>query len=140
VKNVLCALTETKMGKRRRDGRAMALAIIRRCGKGGASALDIGNAVAKGPARHRMSMAAREMMGLEMAASLVRDGLVTATRGNCFILARYKGKVVPPPVEVESDGIRRRPSYAREKGTFGAASGVRIVDKEKWEALRNGKR
>jgi hypothetical protein len=105
VKNVLCALTETKMGKRRRDGRAMALAMIRRCGKGGASALDIGNAVAA--ARHRMSMRAREMVGLEMATRLVRDGLVTATRGNCFILARYKGKAVAPAVEVDALGFKR---------------------------------
>jgi hypothetical protein len=105
VKNVLCALTETKMGKRRRDRRAMALAMIRRCGKGGASALDIGNAVAA--ARHRMSMRAREMVGLEMATRLVRDGLVTATRGNCFILARYKGKAVAPAVEVDALGFKR---------------------------------
>jgi hypothetical protein len=107
VKNVLCALTETKMGKRRRDGRAMALAMIRRCGKAGASALDIGNAVATGLARHRMSMRARELMGLELATRLVGDGLVTATPGNCFILARYKGKVVPPPLEVDALGFKR---------------------------------
>jgi hypothetical protein len=85
----------------------MALAMIGRHGKGGASALDIGNVVAKGSARHRMNMAAREMKGLEMAASLVRDGLVTATRGNCFILARHKGHVVPPVVEVDALGFRR---------------------------------
>ena len=128
------------MGKRRHDGRELALALVARHGRNGVSALDIGNAVTKGPACHRLSMRVRELMGLELATRLVRDGLVTATRGNCFILARYKGKAVPPAVEVESDGIRRRPSYARERGTFGAASGVRIVDKEEWEALRNGKR
>ena len=85
-------------------------------------------------------MRVRELMGLELATRLVRDGLVTATRGNCFILARYKGKAVPPAVEVESDAIRRRPSYAREKGTFGAASGVRIVDKDEWGRAMSGKR
>jgi hypothetical protein len=86
------------MGKRRCDGRVMALALIGRRGKDGASALDIGVAMlaARSPRHRHMSKAARESMGLEMAASLVRGGLVVATRNNRFMLARYQGHSVPP--------------------------------------------
>ena len=90
------------MGKRRREGRARALAVIARHGKDGASALDIGKAIAAvHPRGRRMSMVGKEALGLAEAARLVRVGLAVATRNNRFMLAQLGDKAVPPVVRVE---------------------------------------
>ena len=113
----------------------VALKRIAARGKDGSTALEIGDAISRqwGRTRRRkMSKTHKEVLGSATATRLTEAGVVVATRYNKFILARHKSKRVPPAVEVESDGIRRRPSYARETGTFGAASGVRSVDKDAW--------
>jgi hypothetical protein len=103
----------------------MALVAIGRGGRNGASALDIGNAVVSvRPPRHRRAMnaTARERVGLGMAARLVHEGIVVATRYNRFMLIKYKGKAVPPLFE-------SGPIYHDSKvpGTFGPASEVRVI-------------
>jgi hypothetical protein len=71
-------------------------------GRNGASALEIGIAMASGtPACQRMGMVAKENLGLEMAARLVREGVAAATRGNLFMLAKLSDETVPPLVRCE---------------------------------------
>ena len=65
------------------SGRHRVVALIALRGTAGASALDIGNAFRRGRGR---SIAQRERLGLAIAAKLVRDGVVRATPGNCFVL------------------------------------------------------
>jgi hypothetical protein len=117
------------VGKRRRDGRTKALEMVTRRGRMGASALDIGDALAEamGPRQRRgFRRRDREAAGLAEGLRLVRAGLAVPTRGNLFMLAKHEGKAVPPAVE--ADGIRR--SYPRPSGTFGAASRVRVLVKD----------
>ena len=82
-----------------------ALEAIERRGRAGASALEIGKAVAK--RRKWMSVHALEALGLKAATKLVHDELVTATRCNLFVATRYQGRYVPSPVVSDALGFRR---------------------------------
>jgi hypothetical protein len=103
----------SKRHKRRMEARAVAaLAMIAEQGRHGATALDVG-AVVTAKWTRRMSDADKEVLGLATGARLVRDGLVVVTRGNRFMLTRFDGKAVPPPVRVEdmpAPGFSRVPA------------------------------
>jgi hypothetical protein len=69
-----------------RDRReAQALGYLRR--KGCASALELGNAAVQGERRSRkISQQGKESIGLSIAVTLVRNGIIKTTRGNQFRL------------------------------------------------------
>jgi hypothetical protein len=94
-------------GATRRQMRA--LHIIGRRGRAGASAFEIGNAIVGRNVWPKRSVYSvyEEQLGLEIGTGLVRTGLVTATRENRFILARYRGRSVPTGVEADDLGFRR---------------------------------
>jgi hypothetical protein len=93
--------------------REQVLAVIARHGREGATALAIGNGMVAGTLRaSRLDMSAKEMKGLAMATRLVREGVVVATRGNRFMLAKLADEAVAPALRREDmppPGFRRVP-------------------------------
>jgi hypothetical protein len=98
------------MSKRRRDDRANAIEMVTRRGRAGASALDIGNALADamGPRQRRgFRRADREAAGLAEGLRLAQEGLVVVTRSNQFMLTKHKGWSVTPASQTDDLGFRR---------------------------------
>jgi hypothetical protein len=104
--------------KRHLEGRAkVAMEVIARRGRDGASAFEIGKAIAAAR-RPRWTVGhvsgdQKEALGLAEGARLVRDGLAVATRENRFMLARFEARSVAPSVRLEDQpppGFVRVPS------------------------------
>jgi hypothetical protein len=81
----------------RQKPRERALQIIAARGRNGATGLEIGMAVGS---HRRMSRSAMELVGVEIGARLVAEGVVMVTRGNRFVLVQIAHQAIAPATEV----------------------------------------